>query len=283
MAAQDPEIDILFDKLITNRSDVLFVGEGDFTFTLAFAVVRDRYAPIEQKVAALDVESKEKRRARNVWNGITSTRYEPEHEPTPKSRPKPKRVPFFEEVQLKCIESAAAYSRSQIKMDGDSEWCFANCFKRVELIKDCPPPPKGSWKYGIDATAINSSLLQPHGVVWFQCPWPDDKTSDPSELIQKFLLNLVSNIESGSFVCVGITSHKNYYSKYNIDSILDKTAKKYTYLGKDSKLVKKVLRYGYHHKSAKGDFGDIHAMLLDYHMTLVFKKTEEMKLKHDRH
>lgn len=92
------------------------MGEGDFTFTLAFAVLREqvlkdvlreRYASFEELFATLDLGSSEPR----VWRGIISTRYEPE----PEFGPKPKPVPYFEEVQLKCIESAASYSRLQIE------------------------------------------------------------------------------------------------------------------------------------------------------------------------
>lgn len=147
-------------------------------------------------------------------------------------------------------------------------------FEKLELIKNCLPPPlECSWKYGIDAVDINSHLLSPSGVVWFQCPWVtgDGKTS---ELISNFLLNLVHKIESGSLVCVGITSLPKYLVKYNIPDFLEKTAMHYDYVGVDHSLVNEVLRYGYHHESAKNQIGgDIH-MLFDHHVTLVFRKID---------
>ena len=60
----------LYDLLIKERSSVLFVGEGNFTFTVAFAALRQYECMSEKKFTAKELSE-------HVWVGITSTCYEP--------------------------------------------------------------------------------------------------------------------------------------------------------------------------------------------------------------
>ena len=283
----------LFSLLIEQRLDVLFVGEGDFTFTLAFAVLRNRSKCGKEKLEpaaalkssksgkALSEKPAKSRKATpclEPWKGITSTRYEPTHG---LKRDKP--VLYFEEVQLKCIASAAAYSCSQLEKISTDRFegslipaaehqKFLNCLQNLDCIKQFPPPPGGSWRYGIDARDIPSDLIPEDGVVWFQCPWVPSDTKEQgktSELITAFLQGLVSKTQ---YVCVGVTSKSKYLEMYNIEAIKEKTKKEYQYIGHDSELVKMVLSFGYHHVSVISDYKDIHSMLLDHHVTWFSKE-----------
>ena len=279
-----PKIDFLFSLLIEQRLDVLFVGEGDFTFTLAFAVLRDQSSPRNQsppiqQFAALNLESSKSREAlklsEELWKGITSTRY-----PSRFSR-SGKPVLWFKEVQLKCAASAAAYFCSQLQkirtriaipvVDAEVSR-FSQCFANLDLIKRFPPPPEDSWLYGIDARSIPSDLIPEDGAVWFQCPWVPSDTKEQgktSELITAFLQGLVSKTQ---YVCVGVTNIPKYLDTYNIEAIKEKTKENYQYIGADFELVKMVLSFGYHHVSVISDYKDIHSMLLDHHVTLVFER-----------
>lgn len=80
----DPSIDpvsrtdILTQVLIDERRSVLFVGEGDFSFTVAFAALR---------------QSKRSSSVHRTWDGIIATRYEDE------------RYPAFSSVKKNCLDS----------------------------------------------------------------------------------------------------------------------------------------------------------------------------------
>ena len=64
-------IDCLHDLLIKQRWSVLFVGEGNFTFTVAFAALREYFRKTHPSTALLSGINP------SPWGGITSTRYEP--------------------------------------------------------------------------------------------------------------------------------------------------------------------------------------------------------------
>lgn len=61
-----PRTELLTELLIDERRNVLFVGEGDFSFTVAFAALR------ESKRSTASVHSNI-----GTWDGIIATRYEP--------------------------------------------------------------------------------------------------------------------------------------------------------------------------------------------------------------
>ena len=71
---------ILTDVLLKERRPVLFVGEGDFTFTVAFATLREKYRlRAEQSVDSIasEMATLQLGDGSPVWDGIMSTRYEP--------------------------------------------------------------------------------------------------------------------------------------------------------------------------------------------------------------
>ena len=105
---------------------------------------------------------------------------------------------------------------------------------------------------------IRGRLLSPsYVIVWFQCPWLDDRDKI-GDLIEQFLMN---TLHTEDLVCVGIMNNEDYIDACGLEDILgkeliagpDSTAvfKYYNFRGADDQLVREILRYGYHHQSLK--------------------------------
>ncbi len=236
-----PHVDLLTKLLIKKRKSVLFVGEGDFSFTVAFAALREH-----KKSRASTVNP-------GTWDGIIATSYEESKKP----------VPNFSEAVRTCVHSR---KNAEIKQELEN-LPPAPCDSWIPNIDACH--------------LINHCKeLGDHQseVIWFQCPW-NAGTMFIYSLIRSFLLSASHRIKSGSHVCVGITTHSWYVHRYELKRILpfktrhDRTnqvLKVYDFLGADDKLVKNVLTFGYHHRTCKDE--DIHDLIKDNHVTLVFRK-----------
>ena len=248
---------LLTGLLIKNREKVLFVGEGDFTFTLAFAAYR--------QIMYLEMsKSKENERNENefpvasshpaVWEGITSTRYEP------------------------------------VGREGEEKrvgWRRVQCKPEPTLSSDLVNIPDASvLMYGIDALALSQKLTEGRGVIWFQCPWvPKPNRSSTATLVSDFLLNMAAQIQPGVHVCVGIVNKFPYSIEYKLEAILGKSLKafdndtavlkKYNFVGADTQLVKQLIEFGYHHRSVHENAAT-HEKMLKHHVTLVFRRKEKV-------
>ncbi len=97
--------------------------------------------------------------------------------------------------------------------------------------------------------SIPPEIARWSNLVWFQCPW----TYYSPDVILGFLGSAADNCAPGTFVCVGITTHKYYMRKYylelllgdNLDSCTLKL-NQYEFLGADDLLINKLL---YKHES----------------------------------
>ncbi len=239
-------IDLLTGLLIRDRKSVLFVGEGDFTFTVAFATLRE--------------SEKSSNNNPGIWDGIISTRYESISDSYPE--------PNFHSVLTACKSEFT--SNYYVWDDVD----IRHVFDRMT-----PPGQHQLWQYGVNALQIPSlSALNPD-VVWFQCPWlPGSDSIYP--LIHPFLVNTSDQIQPGKYVCIGITKHEKYVERYELQKILGNWSygrfnstdilDNYEFCGADQKLVKNVLLFGYHHQGSTEK--DIHDFIKYYHVTLVFRK-----------
>ena len=237
----------LFIFLIMDRAKILLVGEGDFTFTLAYAACRQS-----------------KKTSYKPWEGITSTRYEPvgpvgEVQYVGETPVQCKPAPTLSEVKSVCITSHA------------------------NIIEGFPDPPADAWQYGIDATALPPALTEDQQVMWFQCPWVLEEPGSfyTGTLISNFLLNMAAQIQPGVHVCVGIANKFPYVKHYNLEAILGErltasdnstpVLEKYQFVGADCELIEELLKFGYHHRSVH-DNKDIHGIIIRSHVTLVFKR-----------
>ena len=290
---------ILTDVLLKERCPVRFVGEGDFTFTLAYAALRENYSREQLLLASLSDS--------RVWAGIMSTRYEPAPDPGNMRRPVgAKPVPSLQNMQMGCIIAIATYFQEKEKREMEATIeCWKNGnpltqplffnnqvqFERIlNIILNLPPPPIHC---GVDACNIPPDLIRtcflgsifpppppppPRVVIWFQCPWLKDK-SKIGKLIEQFLVNNVRKIHNNDLMCVGIINNANYIDHYSLESILGEELRAvpksttvlehYDFCGADDQLVGEILKYGYHHQGLR----DIHRTNIPNHITLVFKKT----------
>ena len=237
-SAEVKVLKILEDLLVNSgdsRRDIVIVGEGNFTFSIALAVLRG-----------------------SSWDGIVSTRYENES-----------LLPQISDVKLKSIKFCAIQS---LKLNIASEHTLS--LTNIRAITDLPSPPDGAWKFGIDATNLPADLSVDKKVVWFQCPWiPRNIRSGIYDLISKFLQHMGEKQSVNDYVLIGIANHDDYVKAYQLGKLLGETLSgpvgKYEFLGVDDALIKKIIKFGYKHKSWGETY--IHDRILDHHLTLIFK------------
>lgn len=253
-----PWIDILTKLLIRERRSVLFVGEGDFSFTVAFAAVRE-HGRLGQTGAPNP----------GTWDGIISTRYEPNDE----NMSKP--PPVFPCVVSSCICDCQIHCQMHCQLHRYSPQRFYTITsERIQVLQRLKNANDLVWICGIDATAIPPELTVNSSVIWFQCPWLPGPSIYP--LIHDFLMRTSETITAGVYVCIGITSHPDYVERYELPKILGYAGsssvtdvmKTYWFCGADDTLIESILSFGYHHQGLK----DIHDYIRHNHVTLVFCK-----------
>lgn len=299
----------LYSYFIQERKKVLFVGEGNFTFTVAFAALREYHT-----------------HKSDPWKGITFT-----------SEEKQQTQPFrFNAVKVSCIKNSTDWCHGEWR-EWEKQDEMANgkqtspVFKKLEkssstsymdssddvilkirALAELPMPGNCHLKYDYNALkplnasnsdgsellfsqASSSSLSSSSDsdsdsnsevdadfcfdAVWFQCPW----SGNPGKLVEDFLLNAARYTREGEYVCVGITNHDRYVRRYCLENVLGRglrgtsdcteVLKHYDFLGADTDLIYRVLSFGYQHHVSKDI--DIHDFILEHHATLVFERKEK--------
>ena len=232
---------------------MLFVGEGDFSFTVAFAALREH-----RRLSHTGVPNP------GTWDGIISTRYESDDGVMRKP------PPVFPNVVSSCIYNCQmqthCYSPERFYTTTHSE--------RIQVLQRMGNFNSLVWICGIDAIAIPPELTDHSSVIWFQCPWVQASSIYP--LIHDFLMRTSETISPGVYVCIGITSHLDYVERYELQKILGYAGsscvtdvmKAYWFCGADDTLIQSILSFGYHHQGLK----DIHNYIRHNHVTLVFCK-----------
>ena len=230
-------------KSLLTEKNVVIVGEGNFTFTVALAAIR------------------------NSWSGIISTRYESVDE-----CPEPK----FDTVKQKCIDFCHENQRNF--MEEGIVYDHTNYIKAIEMVQQ---PPLGEWLFGIDATATPNNLVIRGKVVIFQCPWiPQGKPKTPATLIASFLSHMSTKQNEGDYVLIGITTYYPYVKNYELEDLLGKGLSRrkdssgmYDFLGADDTFIVEILKHGYHHTSCHAKT-DIHKDIITSHIILVFQRND---------
>ena len=258
-------VNILTDLLITEKRSVLFVGEGDFSFTVAFAALRE--------FKKLDPHWRD-----SLFQGIVTTRCEPFLESEVSD------AAVLSGAVFNCIALGTEYAQSELSsiesqmnsgITGGGRELLSISRRMFDLIgrlsvfleKGDHYPYRSSTlsiRYGIDARAIPPELIDGCQVIWFQCPWDEN----PPALIFNFLSNLAVQITCGVFVCIGISTHRDYFHRYMLGSLLSDVMNKYNFHGADSDLVNMILKFGYHHRGVR----DIHEYIKHCHVTLIFER-----------
>ena len=270
--------DLLSSLLLKDRKTVLFVGEGNFTFTVAFAALREH-----EMTRGLSQRRPSRQPLTNsgkVWEGITTSRYEPagletEHQYVGAERMRCKSAPILPEVKLVCVSESVGYFQHRRRHGTSNEQSLTSdsnsCFERIRTISDLPAvPDTHCWQYGIDAGHLPPDLVRQHDVVWFQCPQGTLEGTNTATLLLSYLTCTAQCIASGGYVCVGIVKHPDYIAQYEIQEVLqgDRVGAWYSVVGGDEVLVRKVLEFGYRHEGKSDD----HHYILDNHVTLVFQR-----------
>ena len=215
------------------KSDVVVFGEGNFTFSMALASLRQS------------------------WDGIMATRFESTDDPKP----------AYFDVKVNTIQSCIDNG----ERFGDSSNAILSKVEMV-LNLPSPPRPDDTWQFGVDATLIPDKLNVRRKVVWFQCPWVRPVKNLP-KLLVTFLQHMASKQDPGDYALLGIVSQFEYIMRYSLKELLGENlacdhAHGYQFLGADTKFVRELLQYGYKHEGHKGCDNDI----IKLHITLVFRK-----------
>ena len=243
-----PRVTIV-ESLLTDKN-VVIVGEGNFTFTVALAAIR------------------------NSWSGIVSTRYEPVDDFNPK--------PEFDTVKQECLEFCRKNHQGNLRSKGIA-YDDATVDNYIQAIKAVQQPSLGEeWLFGIDATATPDNLAIRGKVVIFQCPWipqgPWPET--PATLIASFLSHMSTKQNKGDYVLIGITTRFPYVKSYKLEDLLGvglsrgkDSSSMYDFLGADDTFIVEILKHGYHHISCRSD-KDIHEDIITFHITLVFRRND---------
>ena len=225
---------------------VLFVGEGNFSFTVAFAAYR------------------------RSWKGIWSTRLQTLEEED---------MPSVDEVISNCLKSIESYYKNK----GPSSTNDCSEKKKSQLMA-LNPSDFIPWRCDIDATKIHQDSVwrsitgaqptdrPPFNAIWFQCPWLDskEKIGKIGTLVREYVCSAAEILQEGGIVCVGIINNSKYTPRYELEVLLkdEEVLKKCDYVGVDNTLVGEMLKLGYNHKGVQ----NIHKYNLDNHLTLVFAK-----------
>ena len=230
-------VDKLTRLLIDEKQDVVLVGEGNFTFSVAIATLR------------------------RSWDGITSTRYDPVD---PEMCPEPQ----VDKIKLNSVASCI-FNGLILRIEPST------ILRSIHDVLCLQPPPDGTWLFGIDATNIPDDLNVQGKVVWFQCPWvPKNRQlgSTTSLLIEKFLEHMASKQSPNDYVLLGVANRSSYVKNYRLHKLLGDhllgPVGDYNFLGADIALIRKILQYGYRHQGVK----DIHKTTINDHVTLVFQR-----------
>lgn len=231
--------EILIKLLIEKRESILFVGEGNFTFAVAFAALRKATKPCEDSA---DEDS-------DTWDDITATCYE-------SNRPK------FKDAVKVCKEECDSDDEKKIlrkleKPPSCSWKCDVDAYHLVQSFPSetfsviwfqCPYVGKEDKTWNLIQYFLLSAShrVESGGLVCVGITRHEDYL--PHYQLEKLItLPYTNNIED---------IHKRYKNPFA-----------------DITLVKEVLSYGYKHQSYLHDQGiDIHETIKDCHVTLVFER-----------
>lgn len=271
----------LSNNILTNLAErnvrVLFVGEGNFTFTVAYAALRQSLQNFQSLYSGLSNKGVNVQQYGDVFQLLQSC--------ISQQDVNPQLFQCLQQVFWGNIVSTCLGSFSKPISEGFSE-VVGNCIASatwnikilasnplhlpspdiIQLLKHIPMPPDGCWIPNIDA--LNNDLLPIllPSLIWFQCPWIS--RSGTAELIQNFLSYTGQRISPGTYVCIGITTHKDYVYDYLLGNLLKVSAVMYNLCGADNELIYKLLQYGYYHQG----YQNIHKYFLKNHVTLIFKR-----------
>ena len=228
--------------ILTESLDMVLVGEGNFTFTIALVALR------------------------GSWDGVISTCLE-ENENNLLSD--------FYRIKLQSVDFCIKNCLHKKSPD-----MVISNIKNILSVDE--PRDANTIKANVDGTRFLFSSYWREGnrtIVWFQCPWA---VSRVDLLISNFLEHMSRQQATGDYVFIGIVTFFPYVKQYKLQNLfrentkiwndlLEKFNKKYEFIGADASFIKEILEHGYKHVTLAGNY-DIHLEIFEHHTTLVFKR-----------
>uniref|UniRef100_A0A1X7V363 25S rRNA (uridine-N(3))-methyltransferase BMT5-like domain-containing protein n=1 Tax=Amphimedon queenslandica TaxID=400682 RepID=A0A1X7V363_AMPQE len=236
--AQRFKNDILGGVGVAPKPIVLF-GEGNFTFTIALASIRDDWS--SGKISP--------------DYGIKATCWHVE---------RPEFADARKEAEEYCIVNGE-------KMGLSTKDIRINTTKVSKVCNF-----SDTWQDGVTALKVAKDLVAGK-VVWFQCPWSDTSSRTTAVLIQCFMKHMAKKQDIDNILVIGISTHEDYIEKYKLENILGERPGEtviygYKYLGYDKNIIKLILQRGYKHVGYK----EMHEKIIATHLTLVFRREDDV-------
>ena len=221
---------------------VIFVGEGNFTFSTAFASLRGGWS----NIIASDIS----------------------HIPPD----------YYNHTLLLTIRNCLKYND---ELDAHSlEEAYDIYETTTQFIAKIVNLPRTRFLPYIDATRLRETELfnadPPHDAyrcaIFFQCPYVGYANDETKQLVRDFISSASEVQRPGDFLFIGITTMFPYCKNYGLPEVIGGGGhaqnNRYLFMGADTEFPKDMLRRGYKHQA----FTEIHDKIKDSHITLCFTK-----------
>ena len=233
-------------KTIENQQPVraIFVGEGNFTYSTAFAS------------------------SRGSWDNIIASEIGG--------------VPDYYETLVLTVRSCLQYSNELIKRDEiQSQEEGLEFYKEtIQLIDKIVNLGDTIFRPGVDATQLQKACYADlfdtdlTCAIFFQCPYDGYKNGETKCLVRSFLSSASEVQHPGDFLFIGITTHSDYSRNYGLLKLIGNGSQAqqngYSFIGADAEFPKGMLCRGYKHQGVR----EIHDDIKDTHLTLCFLKLD---------
>lgn len=220
---------------------VIFVGEGNFTFSTAFASLR------------------------GGWSNIIAS-------------DKVHTLPDYNKTLLLTIRNCLKYNNELPANTPEEGYDIYQT--TTQFIAKIVNLPWTQFLPHIDATRLRETELfnadPPHDAhrcaIFFQCPYAGYANDETKQLVRDFISSASEVQRPGDFLFIGITTMFPYCKNYGLPEVIGVRGhaqnNRYRFMGADTEFPKDMLRRGYEHQAVI----DIHDKIKDRHITLCFTK-----------
>lgn len=231
-------------KTIKNKVRAIFVGEGNFTFSTAFASCRGSW----DNIIASDIGG----------------------------------VPDYYQTLVLTVRSCLQYSNELIKRDEIQSQKEGLEFyeETIQLIDKIVNLGDTIFRPRVDATRLQEACYADlfdtdlTCAIFFQCPYVGYEKDETKHLVRNFLSAASKVQRAGDVLFIGITTYFPYCKNYGLPELIGYGGQArrngYHFKGADTEFSKDMLRRGYKHKA----FFEIHDKIKDTHLTLCFLKLD---------
>lgn len=224
------------ERIVKDKKPVLFLGEGNFSFSTAIAARRGSWdeicATVNDQVPGNSAALNHKKLLAQINNVI-------------KENLTPTKA-------LDRIHAIASLKDGNPTRVGEIDATDLSGF------------------FNPQATADERRRLRRN--IYFQCPWtnPGSQTSFLNSIITS-----AANVQRpGNYLYFGLTKHTSYAPQYGLDDVIAHAeALGYERLEDDNSITTVAIAYGYHHHS--DSLHDLHDLIRPHHYTLCLKKRDD--------